>query len=62
MVNLMPMCVRLSSKMNVPLLTVAQEVDEIAVSSGAMRLEGFISLKGSHTKERIPCTSMYVWN
>jgi hypothetical protein len=59
MVNLLPMYVLLSSKTNIPLLTVAQEVDEIAVSSGAMKLEGFISLKGSRTKERIPCTLMH---
>jgi hypothetical protein len=58
MANLLPMYVLLSFKTNVPLLTVAQEVDEIAVSSGAMKLEGFISLKGSRTKERITCTLM----
>jgi hypothetical protein len=45
---------------NVPLLTAAQEVDEIAVSSGAIKLEGFISLKGSRTKERVPCTSTHI--
>jgi len=58
--NLLLMCVHLSSKMNAPLFTVAQEVDEVAVSSDAMKLEGFIGLKGSRTKERIPCTLIHV--
>jgi hypothetical protein len=31
--------------------SLTQEVDEVAVSSGEMKLDGFISLKGSHTKE-----------
>jgi len=62
MVNLLSTCVRFSSQMNDPLFTIVQEVDEVAVSSGAMKLEGFISLKGSPTKERIPCTPLYIWN
>ena len=34
-----------------PSFTFAQEVDEVAVSSGKANLEGFISLGGSRSKE-----------
>jgi len=40
--------------MDVHLIAFSQEVDEVSVSSGAMKLEGFVSLKGLRTKERIP--------
>ncbi|KAH9977605.1 histidine kinase-like ATPase [Lactifluus volemus] len=36
--------------------TLAEDVDEIAVSSGSMKLEGFISLRGAYTKEGVPWT------
>jgi hypothetical protein len=44
------MYVCVSPKMSILLLTIAQEVEEIALSSGSMKLEGFIGLKGSRTK------------
>src|ERR1700691_2864702 len=40
------MCVRIP-RSNLLSLTLAQEVDEISMSSGTMKLEGFISLRGA---------------
>ncbi len=44
------MCVRMCPWFNLLSLTLAQEVDEISMSSGTMKLEGFISLRGALTK------------
>ena len=43
----------LSSKMSTLSSSFSQDVDEVAVVSGATKLEGFISLRGSRTKESI---------
>lgn len=49
------MCAPFSPRMRTLFLfTFAQEVDEVAVSSDAAKLEGFISLVGSRTKESTP--------
>lgn len=45
------MCVCFSHKTGTPSFTLAQEVDEVATSSGGANLEGFISLRGSRSKE-----------
>jgi hypothetical protein len=50
MVEPSPMCVRMRPWSNLLSLTLAQEVDEISMSSGTMNLEGFISLRGALTK------------
>ena len=50
MVEPLSMCVRMRPWSNLLSLTLAQEVDEISVSSGTMKIEGFISLRGALTK------------
>ena len=50
MVELSLMCVRMCPSSNLLSLTLTQEVDEISMSSGTMKLEGFISLRGALTK------------
>jgi hypothetical protein len=62
MVKLLPMYVCASPRMRVPLFTFAQEVEEVAVSSGVAKIDGFISLRGSRTKESIFSAYAHVRN
>ena len=49
MVEPSPMCVHVPMVQFI-VFTLTQEVDEISMSSGTMKLEGFISLRGALTK------------
>ena len=54
MVEPSPMCVHVPM-VQFAVFTLTQEVDEISMSTGTMKLEGFISLRGALTKVKLAC-------
>ena len=55
MVEPSPMCVHVPM-VQFAVFTLTQEVDEISMSTGTMKLEGFISLRGALTKVKLPAS------